>query len=185
MKKYLWILLLLCGCTSERLLTKAQWLLEMPPPKTVEEGKAQAHLQSQIKLTEEKAKGAAKMETIKFVCVAGFIGSIFAIILGTGVIKNFGFGGLVACVAGIALAQLNISFPIWFAYGGAILALGIGGYAAWIAVRALKEIVKGNQTAKLNGAVKIIEDAQREEQSLATTKIVKSIIANLPKPDFE
>lgn len=164
------------GC-QER-LTRDQWLKRLPPPKTYKEAAAMAHLQTELKVTEQKIKNMAIMDKVKIGCVIGAMASIAAIVLGTSGIKTFGIAGLIACMAGMALAYLNTEYPKWLALGGLLIALPAGGYAIFVQVRAMKEVVGNVEEIKSNhpelkSAVRI--KTALSKQSDSTRKLVNSV----------
>jgi hypothetical protein len=185
MKKLMLLLLFvvgLVGCNSETKYTKEEWLKVQPPPVTVEEGKAQAVLQSELNKSQQEVKELATMGWVKLFCIIGFLGSIAAIVLGTQGIKMFGIAGLVTSISGYALTYFFTRFPLVVAGLGAAIAIPTAGYAMYIVIRAMREVVKTVQLTKeklpeqdrdkLFGDMGVIPNLV---QSVSTEAIVKKI----------
>jgi hypothetical protein len=180
------IVLCVCLCCNEQ-----KKLEQTSPPKTVEEAKAQAVKEGDIKIAVEKAKGIAKMENIRMYCAIGAIASIFAFIMGTSGIKAFAIAGFIASIAGGCLAQLNIDYPIWYVYGGLILLSIAVLYAVFLIIKELILTVEKTKVAlptkdklELFGGDVVSSDDKIEQvdgtiktdvQSPSTTRVVKLI----------
>lgn len=145
------LVLTLVGCTSEQKLTEEQWV-ERYKPETLEQAEAMAVLNTAKVEAESKAKTLETMNKFKIACAIGFVGAIIAIGIGVWLrMKLFvggGCVGIMACLAGYGLACADIIYGKWVAVGGLVLGVVVGGITIFIVVRALMEIIKGNEIFK-------------------------------------
>jgi len=138
--------LFLAGCASpQRRLTESEWLKRMPPPDTVEKGKAMGVLQAEIKKAEAKVQAAKSLDKVKIACVVGAVLSFIAIFLGA---VKFGVPIAAGCICGWALIEANIRFPYWFSVLGLTGGICLCGYQIWLKVKTAQYAVGYGQEAK-------------------------------------
>lgn len=169
------ILLLSIGCAVK--YTQEEWLKQMPPPKTIAEGEAMAVLRTKVIQAEAKVDSMAMLDKVKLACIAGVVASIFAICLSQ---KLFGGAGLIASIVGFVMAYAGAEMGRYIAYAGLVIGVIVGGYAAYIVIRALKEIIGRIEIIKeKDPAVKtLLKSEKLPKQAASTERIIEKIKFN-------
>jgi len=171
------LLLLVVGCQEER-ITRDQWE-QLYKPETIEQAEAMAVLTTAKTKAESEAETLRIMNKFKIACAIGFVGAVVA--LGVGLwlrmklVVGLGIVGVMACLAGYSLACADIVYGKHVAVGGLIFGVVIGAITIFIIVKALIEIIKGNEVFKKNTSGQVLDvfrDAQRGLQNSLTEVIV-------------
>ena len=164
--------LFLFGCQTEEKYTKEQWL-ERYKPADVNQANAMAILQTDLIKAKSDAASQSMMDKFKMACIAGAVASVIAVVCG---FRLLGAAGLAGCIAGFGLAYASSEYAKYVAIGGLVFGLAIGGFAVYIIIRALREIVVGQEKAKeVDKNIKPALEAGNVVQSVLTRKIVKKI----------
>jgi len=179
------------GC--EESLTEKQWV-ERYKPETIEQAEAMATLNTAKVKAESEAETLRIMNKFKIACAIGFVGAIIA--LGVGLwlrmklLVGIGVIGVAGCLAGYSLACADIVYSKHVAVVGLVFGVAVGGATLYIIIRALMEIIKGNEMFKKDAPANVIDTFKKAHslkdggtQHSLTEKIVSIEQSKLEKKE--
>jgi len=181
---YALVILSCYGC-QER-LTQRQWESQYKPADP-NQAEAMAILKERTIAAESKAESLARVDKFKMACAAGFVASIVAIGVGIWLRMKVAYAigsiSAIACLSGYGLMLADVNYGRYLGLGGLLLSLLVCAMTIYVAVRALIQVIKGNEifkgiTASDSTKLEVLndfKDAQRQIQGGTTEKIVDGI----------
>lgn len=172
------LLIIMCGCAPR--YTEAEWLKRMPPPKTLDEGLAQATLKTKLAESEAKIGRDNRMFTAKLIAMGGSGLCVFIILAGMFLAQKMlvvgGLVGLLSCLYGVFFISVDMLYPKIFAYSGGGLSLLLGAALFIIVWRIMKQLVWTTETTK-NELAKASKEAR--DKLFGDNGVVNNVIQDV------
>ena len=165
------LLLSITGC-AER-LTQEQWI-DRYKPDDANQANAMSILQTRLIEAKSRAESQSMMDKFKIACAIGAVASVIAVVCG---FRLLGAAGLLGCITGFGLAYAGSEYAKYVAIGGLVYGVAVGGFAIYVIIRALREVIHGEENAKkIDGNIgAVLKAGNNIIQSSWTQKIVKWI----------